>query len=212
MANIYEFKGFVPVVPEDSFVHPMAVLIGNVIIGHGCYIGPGASLRGDFGRIELADGVNVQDNCVMHSFPGRDAIVEEDGHIGHGAILHGCRIGRNALVGMGAVVMDDAEIGAESIIGALAFVKAGTRVPARSMVVGAPARVIREVSDDEIAWKSRGTAEYQQLARDCLAGLNPVQPLRAPEEGRARQTGSETVPLVETRRDAGYDGGHDGGA
>jgi phenylacetic acid degradation protein len=203
MGHYYEYKGFVPVVPEDSFVHPQAVLIGNVILGHGCYIGPGASLRGDFGLIEVGDGANVQDNCIMHSFPGRDAIVEEDGHIGHGAILHGCLIGRNSLIGMNSVVMDGVELGENSIIGAQAFVKAGTIIPPRSMVVGAPAKVIRQVSDIELEWKTKGTKEYQILAQNCLAGLKPVQPLREVEAGRTKAEGKDIAPLVETKRNKG---------
>ena len=199
MAHCYEFKGFIPVVPEDTYVHPQAVLIGNVILGHGCYIGPGASLRADFGKIEIGDGANVQDNCTIHSFPGRGAVVGMDGHIGHGAILHGCIIGRNALVGMNSVIMDDVELGAESIVGAQAFVKAGTVIPARSMVVGAPARVIRKVSDKEIEWKTRGTAEYQELARACLTGLTPVQPLRKIEAGRPEAAESDVVSIQEAR-------------
>jgi len=201
MAYYYEYKGLIPVVPKDTYVHPQAVLIGNVIIGHGCYIGPGASLRGDFGRIEVGDGANVQDNCIIHSFPGRDAIIEKDGHIGHGAILHGCIIGRNTLVGMNSVIMDGAELGAESIVGAQAFVKAGSIFAPRSMVVGAPAKLLREVSDKEIEWKSNGTREYQELARNCLAGLiNPVEPLFEVEADRRHAVGTGTVPLRETKR------------
>ncbi|MGC8204104.1 transferase hexapeptide repeat family protein [Aliiroseovarius sp. PTFE2010] len=200
MAHCYEFKGFVPVAPEGTFVHPQAVLIGNVILGKGCYIGPGASLRGDFGRIVIGDGANVQDNCTIHSFPGRDAVVETDGHIGHGAILHGCTIGRNALVGMNAVIMDGVELGAESIVGAQAFVRGETVIPARSMVVGSPAKVIREVSEKEVAWKTRGTTEYQQLARDCLAGLRPVTPLSAVEADRPEMAASDVVSIQEARR------------
>ena len=200
MANCYEFKGFVPVIPEDTFVHPQAMLIGNVILGHGCYIGPGASLRGDFGRIVVGDGANVQDNCILHSFPGRDAVVEPDGHIGHGAILHGCTIGQNALVGMNAVIMDGVILGAESIVGAQAFVRGETVVPPRSMVVGSPAKVIREVTEKEVAWKTRGTAEYQQLARDCLAGLKPVAPLGRVEENRPEMAASDVVSIQEARR------------
>jgi len=200
MAHYYEFKGFVPVVPEGTFVHPQAVLIGNVILGKGCYIGPGASLRGDFGRIVIGDGANVQDNCIIHSFPGRDAVVETDGHIGHGAILHGCTVGRNALVGMNAVIMDGVELGAESIVGAQAFVRGETVIPPRSMVVGAPAKVIREISDKEIAWKTRGTAEYQQLARDCLTGLRPVDPLKAVEADRPEMAPSDVLSIQEARQ------------
>ena len=200
MAHCYKFKGFTPVVPEDTYVHPQAVLIGNVILGHGCYIGPGASLRGDFGKIVVGDGANVQDNCIIHSFPGRDAVIEADGHIGHGAILHGCAIGRNALVGMNSVIMDGAEIGENSIVGAQAFVKAATIIAPRSMVVGAPAKVIREVSDKEIEWKTRGTKEYQTLAKDCLMGLTSVEPLTEVEPDRGTVGASDTVPLAELKR------------
>ncbi len=199
MANCYSFKGFVPVVPEDTFVHPQAVLIGNVVLGHGCYIGPGASLRGDFGKIEIGDGANIQDNCIIHSFPGRAAVVETDGHIGHGAILHGCIVGRNALVGMNAVIMDGVELGAESIVGAQAFVRGEMVIPPRSMVVGSPAKVIRAVTENEVAWKTRGTAEYQELARACRAGLTPVEPLKAVEADRPDVEPSDIVPLQEAR-------------
>ena len=199
MAHCYEFKGFIPIVPEDTFVHPQAVLIGNVILGHGCYIGPGASLRGDFGRIVIGDGANVQDNCIVHSFPGRDAVVEADGHIGHGAILHGCTVGRNALVGMNAVIMDGVDVGAESIVGAQAFVRGETVIPPRSMVVGSPAKVIRDVTEKEVAWKSRGTAEYRQLARDGLTGLTPVEPLKAVEADRPVVEPSDLVSLQQAR-------------
>jgi len=199
MAHCYEFKGLIPVVPDDTYVHPQAVLIGNVILGHGCYIGPGASLRGDFGKIEIGDGANVQDNCIIHSFPGRGAVVEVDGHIGHGAILHGCIIGRNCLVGMNSVIMDGAELGEESIVGAQAFVKGGTIIAPRSMVVGAPAKVIRQVSDKEIEWKSRGTREYQDLAQACLTGLTPVEPLKAVEAGRPQAAESDVVSIQEAR-------------
>ncbi|PYC46935.1 phenylacetic acid degradation protein PaaY [Litorivita pollutaquae] len=200
MAYCYEFKGFVPVVPEGTFVHPQAVLIGNVILGKGCYIGPGASLRGDFGKIVIGDGANVQDNCIMHSFPGRDAVVKVDGHIGHGAILHGCTVGRNALVGMNAVIMDGVNLGAESIVGAQAFIRGETVIPPRSMVVGSPAKIIREVSEKEVAWKTRGTAEYQQLARDCLARLKPVEPLNEVEAGRPEVAPSDVVSIQEARQ------------
>lgn len=201
MAHCYEFKGFVPIVPDSTFVHHQAVLIGNVILGQGCYIGPGASLRGDFGKIEIGDGANVQDNCTIHSFPGRSAIVETDGHIGHGAILHGCVVGRNALVGMNAVIMDTVEVGAESIIGAQAFVRGGTVIPPRSMVVGAPAKEIRAVTDREVEWKTRGTAEYQELARACIAGLTPVEPLKTIEADRLEMEASDVVSLQEARVD-----------
>ncbi len=182
----YEFEGVRPVVDPTAFVHPTAVLIGDVIVGPRCFIGPGASLRGDLGRILLNEGCNVQDNCVMHCFPGKDVVVEPDGHIGHGAVLHGCTIKRNALVGMNSVIMDDAVIGAESFVAAMTFVKAGTQVPPRSLVGGIPAKVIRELRDDEIAWKSQGTGQYQHLARRYLATAGEVQPLAEVEPDRGR--------------------------
>jgi phenylacetic acid degradation protein len=182
----YSIEGVVPVVAPDAYVHPTAVLIGDVIVGPGCYIGPCASLRGDFGRIVLEAGVNVQDTCVMHSFPGADCIVEENGHIGHGAVLHGCVIGRDAMVGMNAVVMDRAVIGAEAMVAACAFVPAGTQVPPRSLVAGTPAKVRRELSDEDVARKLVGTRIYQDLARRCRASMTEIQPLAAPEADRQR--------------------------
>ena len=182
----YEFEGVRPVVDPTAFVHETAVLIGDVIIGPGCLIGPGASLRGDIGRITIAGGANVQDNCVLHCFPGKAVVVEADGHIGHGAVLHGCTVGRNAMVGMNAVIMDDAVIGPESFVAAMAFVKAGTAVAARTLVAGIPAKVIRELDDDEVAWKSQGTAIYQRLAQRYLATARPVEPLGEVEPDRQR--------------------------
>ena len=182
----YEINGIVPVVDPTAYVHPSATLIGDVIVGPGCYVAPGASLRGDFGRIILERGSNVQDNCVMHGFPGTDTIVEEDGHIGHGAILHGCIVRRNAMVGMNAVVIDDAVIGESSIVAACAFVKAGTVIPPRSLAVGTPARVIRQLSDDDIRWKVAGTRSYQELTVRSLATLREAQPLSAVETDRRR--------------------------
>lgn len=182
----YEFEGVRPVVDAAAFVHPTAVLIGDVIIGAGCLVGPGASLRGDIGRLEMRAGSNVQDNCTVHCFPGKDVVIEEDGHIGHGAVLHGCRIGRNAMVGMNAVIMDDAVIGEESFVAAMAFVKAGMVVPARTLVGGIPAKVMRELTEEEVRWKSVGTGHYQHLARRYLATMQEVQPLREMEAGRQR--------------------------
>ena len=190
----YSIEGIVPVVHPGAFVHETAVLIGDVIIGDGCYIGPNAVLRADFGRIVMEAGSNLQDTCVVHTFPGKDCIVEVDGHIGHGAVLHGCRVGRNALVGMNAVVMDDAVIGAESIVGAMAFVRSGFTCPERSMVVGTPARIIRKVRDDEAQWKSQGTREYQQLAVRSRLSLTLVEPLDQPEPDRPRIDVSDFVP------------------
>ena len=183
---IYSLEGITPVVHPDAFVHETAVLIGDVLIGAGCYIGPHASLRGDFGRIVVEEGANVQDTCVMHSFPGKDCIVENNGHIGHGAVLHGCRIATNAMVGMNAVVMDDATIGESSIVGAAAFVAANFECPPRSLVVGVPAKIKRRLSDQEVEWKTRGTIEYQQLAIRCLASLVKTEALTEPESNRRR--------------------------
>ena len=183
---IYEIDGIRPVVHPTAYVHPTAVLIGDVIVGPRCYVGPLASLRGDFGRLILEEGANVQDTCVMHGFPEDDTVVETDGHIGHGAVLHGCRVGRNAMVGMNAVVMDKATVGAESIVGAAAFVKAGMAIPPRSLVLGAPAKVVRAVSDEEIAWKSYGTRQYHDLAVRSMRSLREVEALTEVEEGRGR--------------------------
>ncbi len=183
---VYSLEGITPVVHPEAHVHETAVLIGDVIIGAGCYIGPNASLRGDFGRIIVEEGANVQDTCVMHTFPGKDCIVERDGHIGHGAVLHGCRIGANAMVGMKAVVMDDAVIGESSIVAATAFVAAGFECPPRSLVMGTPAKIKRELSDKEIAWKTRGTHEYQQLAGRCKASLIRTEALTEVEDDRRR--------------------------
>ena len=187
----FEFEGLRPVVDPTAFVHPTATLIGDVIVGPGCLVGPGASLRGDIGRLIMHEGSNVQDNCTLHCFPGKDVIIDEDGHVGHGAVLHGCRVGRNALVGMNSVIMDDAEIGEESFVAAMAFVKAGTVVPPRTLVGGVPAKVLRELRDEEIAWKSEGTAVYHHLARRHLATSREVEPGHVVEPYRRR------VPNVE---------------
>jgi phenylacetic acid degradation protein len=182
----YAIDGIGPVVDPTAHVHPSAVLIGDVIVGPGCYVGPCASLRGDFGRIELHQGANVQDTCVLHSFPNQDVIVETNGHIGHGAVLHGCVVRRDALVGMNAVVMDGAEVGAESIVAACAFVPAASRLPPRSLVVGAPAKVLRSLSDDEVARKREGTATYHRLAERCRESLREVQPQATAADDRRR--------------------------
>jgi phenylacetic acid degradation protein len=207
----YSLDGLSPVVHPSAFVHPSAELIGDVWIGANVYIGPLASLRGDFGRIVVREGANVQDTCVMHAFPGKDCVVEVDGHIGHGAVLHGCTVGRNALVGMNSVVMDEVEIGESTIVAAGAFVRAGMKVPARSLLMGSPAKVVRELSDDEVRWKGQGTQVYQALARRCRASLVPVQPLTQADEGRPRFTPAQLTagvseaemglkPLVEVKR------------
>ncbi len=180
---IYSFKGYTPVVHKSSFVHPLAAVTGNVIIGKNCYIGPGAAIRGDWGQIILEDGVNVQENCTVHMFPGKSITLKESAHVGHGAIIHGANLGRNCLIGMNTVIMDDAEIGDESIVGAMAFVKAETKIPKRSLVVGNPAKIIKQVTDEMIAWKTKGTQLYQQLPKDCHESLKEVEPLReVPEQ------------------------------
>ena len=199
MVKVYAIDGITPVVHPDTYVHPSAVLIGDVIIGPGCYVGPNACLRGDFGRLIMERGSNIQDTCVMHGFPGTDTVVEEDGHIGHGAVLHGCRIGRNALVGMNAVIMDNAVVGEASIVAAMAFVKAGVEIPPRSLVAGMPAKVMRALSDEEITWKTDGTRTYQDLTRRCLATLHETVPLTAVEPDRKRIEMPDVVPLVATR-------------
>lgn len=198
--RVYAIDGIVPVVDPTAYVHPSAVLIGDVIVGPGCYVGPCASLRGDFGRLILERGANLQDTCVMHGFPGTDTVVEEDGHIGHGAVLHGCRVGRNALIGMNAVIMDNAVIGESAIVAASAFVKAGAEIPPRSLVAGMPAKVIRELSDEEIAWKGEGTRTYQDLTRRCLATMVECNPLTTMEPDRKRIHMPDVVPLVELKK------------
>lgn len=183
----YEFKGFRPVVHESAFIHPQAAVTGNVIIGKDVYIGPGAAIRGDWGGIVIEDGCNVQENCTIHMFPGVTVTLQEGAHIGHGAIIHGANIGKNVLVGMNAVVMDNAEIGDECIIGALCFVKAGSKIPKRSLVVGNPGEIIKEVSDDMIAWKTKGTQLYQTLPSECNESWKPCEPLREIPKDRPSQ-------------------------
>lgn len=195
MAQVYSFDGVVPVVDPNAFVHPAAVLIGDVIVGSGCYVGPAAVLRGDFGRIVMEDDSNLQETCVVHSFPDAEVVIESYGHIGHGAILHGCRIGRNVLVGMNAVVMDGAEIGENSIVAALAFVKAGDKIPANSLAVGSPARVVRELDDKQIEWKRKGTDVYRQLAGEAHEKLVACDPLAAVEPDRRRVRAPKLDPL-----------------
>ena len=178
----YEFKGVKPVVHETAFVHPQAAVTGNVRIGKNCYIGPGAALRGDLGRIIIEDGCNVQENCTIHMFPGVTVLLKEGAHIGHGAIVHGATIGRNCLVGMNAVIMDNVQLGDESIVGALSFIKEGQIIPARSLVVGNPGKIIKQVSDEMIAWKKEGTKLYQQLPNDMYNNAQPCEPLRVEKE------------------------------
>jgi phenylacetic acid degradation protein len=193
--KVWAINGLTPVVDPTAFVHPSAVLIGDVIVGAGCYIGPAASLRGDFGRLEVRAGANLQDCCVMHGFPGTDTIVEEDGHIGHGAILHGCIVRKGALVGMNAVVNDNAVIGESAIVAAMAFVKAGMVVPPRTLVAGVPAKVVRALTDQEMAWKVEGTQSYQELTRRSLATMVETVALTAAEPDRKRIDLPELLPL-----------------
>lgn len=187
MPNIFEFKGFRPVIHESAFIHPNAAVTGNVIIGKDVYIGPGAALRGDWGQIIIEDGCNVQENCTIHMFPGTTVILKKASHIGHGAIIHGATIGENTLIGMNSVIMDDAEIGAGSIIGALCFVPAKMIIPKRSLVVGNPAKIIKEVSDEMLAWKTKGTQLYQALPHEMHEHWKPCEPLRELDEDRPTQ-------------------------
>lgn len=186
MANVFAFGDFVPVIHETAFIHPHASVTGNVIIGRDVYVGPGAALRGDWGAIEIGDGCNVQENCTLHAFPGVTAVLEEAAHIGHGAVIHGARIGRNALVGANAVVMDHAVVGAECIVGALTYVPNEMVIPPRKVVVGAPARIVRDVSDAMLAWKTEGTRHYQALPALMRAQWRPCEPLREVPPDRPR--------------------------
>jgi len=184
---IYRFKSHIPVVDESSFVHPLAAVTGNVIIGKNCYIGPSAAIRGDWGEIVLEDGVNVQENCTIHMFPGKSIKLEKSAHVGHGAIIHGANLEENCMIGMNAVVMDDSVVGKQSIIGAMTFIKAETIIPERSLVVGNPGKIIKQVSDEMIDWKSAGTQLYQQLPADCHNSLEQVEPLREIPANRPKQ-------------------------
>ncbi|MBB2487356.1 phenylacetic acid degradation protein PaaY [Mitsuaria sp. WAJ17] len=197
----YAIDGVIPVVHPSAHVHPTAVLIGDVHVGPGCYVGPNASLRGDFGRIVLHEGANVQDCCVIHGFPGSETLVERNGHIGHGAVLHGCVIRHDALVGMKAVVMDGAVLGAYSILAACAFVKAGQALPEKSLIAGLPAKVMRPLGEDEIRWKLEGTRTYQQLSQRCLSSLEEVKPLAEAESNRPALPASLHQPLHASRQD-----------
>lgn len=183
----YSFKGFIPVVDPSSFVHPMAAVTGNVIIGRNCYIGPGAALRGDWGGIVIEDGCNVQENCVVHMFPGVTVLLKESAHVGHGAIIHGATIGRNCLIGMSSVVMDNVELGDACIVGALAFIREGEKIPARSLLIGNPAMVVKEVSDEMIAWKTKGTELYQGLPKELAESFKACEALHEMPGKRPKQ-------------------------
>jgi phenylacetic acid degradation protein len=196
----YEIDGIRPVVDPTAFVHPSAILIGDVIVGARCYVGPAASLRGDFGRIVMHAGSNVQDTCVMHGFPGTDTVIEEDGHVGHGAVVHGARVGRNALIGMNAVLMDNAVIGESAIVAACAFVKAGMEIPPRMLAAGVPAKIVRPLEEKEMAWKVEGTRTYQDLAVRSLNTMREVVPLTQVEPDRRRIEVPGVVPLIDVKR------------
>ena len=181
---IYEFNGYIPVIHESSFVHKEATIIGNVIIGKNVYVGPGASLRGDWGQITIEDGCNVQDNCIIHIFPGKDVVLQENAHIGHGAIIHGANIGKNSMVGMNAVIMDDANVGNECIVGALCFVKGEMQISNRKIVVGNPAQIKGDVSDEMLDWKTKGTQLYQELTEECRTLMKECSHLSEIEKNR----------------------------
>lgn len=184
---IYEFKGFIPVVHESSFVHPQATVVGNVQIGKNVYVGPSAVIRGDWGGIIIHDGCNIQENCTVHMFPGITIELKAGAHIGHGAIVHGASIGENVLIGMNSVIMDNASIGKECIVGAMTFVKANTIIPERSLVVGNPCKIVKQVSDEMIAWKTNGTKLYQSLPLDCHKYMKETQPLRQVPDNQPEQ-------------------------
>ena len=175
---IYQFKNFIPVIDESSFIHPQSAVTGHVVIGKNVCIGPGAAIRGDFGKIIIEDGCNVQENCIIHMFPGVTVLLKENSHIGHGAIIHGASIGKNCLIGMNAVIMDNVELGDECIVGALSFIKADEKIPARNLVAGNPAKIMKAISDEMIKWKNEGTKIYQQLSADMKSEWKVCEPLR----------------------------------
>lgn len=187
MSNIFEFNGFRPVIHESAFIHPKASVTGNVIIGRDVYVGPGANLRGDWGEIVVEDGCNIQENCTLHMFPGTSVILKKGAHIGHGAVVHGACIGENSLIGMNSVIMDDAHIGSGCIVGALTFVPANMKIPDRSLVVGNPGKVIKQVSDEMLSWKTKGTSLYQALPAEMHATWKPCEPLREIDPNRPSQ-------------------------
>jgi phenylacetic acid degradation protein len=201
MAHVFSVDGVVPVVHPTAFVHPEAVLTGDVRVGAHCYIGPFASLRGDMGTVDIRAGANIQDSCTVHCFPGKAAVVEEDGHVGHGAVLHGCTVGRDALIGINAVVMDGAVIGSRAFVGAHSFVSTGYTVRAGWLAVGSPARERRALTEEEMAWKANGTRVYQDLARRCLGSLLRVEPLHelGTEDRALSVTAATARPLREHR-------------
>ena len=185
---IYQFKNFIPVIHASSFIHPLAAVTGNVIIGKNVYVGPGAAIRGDFGKIIIEDGCNVQENCTIHTFPGAMVLLKENAHIGHGAVIHGATIGKNCLIGINAVIMDNVILGDECIVGALSFIKADKKIPSRSLLVGNPAKIIKQVTDEMIQWKTEGTKIYQQLASDMQNEWKICEPLREAVEEKISTT------------------------
>jgi carbonic anhydrase/acetyltransferase-like protein (isoleucine patch superfamily) len=190
---IYEFEGFIPVVHESAFIHPQAAVTGNVVIGRDAYVGPGAAIRGDWGGVIIGDGCNVQENCTIHAFPGAAAVLEDAAHMGHGSVLHGGRLGANVLVGMNAVIMDNAEVGAGCIVGALTFIPGGMKIPPRKVVVGSPGKIVKDVTDEMLAWKTDGTRVYQELPARMRAGWRPCEPLReVPADRREQQKSYRT--------------------
>lgn len=200
MPKVYAIDGIVPVVDPSAFVHPSAVLIGDVIVGPRAYIGPAACLRGDFGRIVVEAGANIQDTCMLHGFPGKDTVVGAEATIGHGAVLHGCVVGRGALVGMNCVVNDNAEVGEEAMVAALAFVKAEAKIPPRALAAGIPARVLRSLTARELQWKQDNMVLYQQLAERSRGTMQEVEALTAPEPGRKRIDIPGSIPLSELKK------------
>ncbi len=191
---IYEFNGYRPVVHETSFVHPLAAVTGNVAIGKNVYIGPGAAIRGDWGQIIIEDGCNVQESCTVHMFPGVTVLLKEGAHIGHGAVVHGSVIGKNCLIGMNAVIMDNVVVGDECIVGALSFIKADEMFEKRSLIVGNPAKKIKEVSDEMMEWKTEGTKLYQQLPAELYASLKECEPLRDIDLQKPQEPGKKYFP------------------
>ncbi len=197
--QVYSFQGITPVVHRSAYVHPTASLIGNVIIGPGVYVAPYVSLRGDFGRLVIEEGANIQDHCTMHGFPDRDTVIERDGHVGHHAVIHGAIVRRNALVGIAATLLDYCEVGANSIVAAMALVKANEIIPPRTLWAGIPAKKMRDLTDADIEWKISGTRDYQRLAEVSHATLRPADPLRAVEPNRKRTDVCQTVPKHMTK-------------
>ena len=190
---IYSFNNIIPVIHESSFVHPQACVTGNVIIGKEVYIGPGAAIRGDWGQVVIENGCNVQENCTIHMFPGVSVLLKENSHIGHGAVIHGATIGKNCLVGMNAVIMDNVELGDECIVGALTLIKADTIIPARSVVVGNPSKIVKKVSDEMISWKTQGTMLYRKLPKEMSEGWKPCEPLREKNATHEMKKGENTL-------------------